>query len=241
MRKQGNQSPATQGAYAFVTAPYQTELEFWPLYLLTHRVGLVALNTLINDPIAKVMCLFSWSMVALCAHSAGRPFSSTEVGRLQFALLASLVFIAGTSTMEAHVQAAAEDPKPSIKNDLDAIQVVQGLLLAWPVCYFAALAWRQRQEVRNASVSCWSSFCQSVSDCCHWAKSRYTPSHGSNGQRRPANGSDDHLSSSLISKGTSANDNATGELEGSNWSSKGETDNEAEQDRAENISTIEFR
>jgi hypothetical protein len=183
IRQQRSQSSTAHGAYVFATAPYHEGFEFWPLYLLAHRVCLVALNTLIVEPIAKALCLFSWCLIGLCAHTAVHPFISTEVGSLQYALLASLVFITGTSTMEAYKEAAAEDPNPSIRTDLKAVQIVQGLVLVWPVFYLAALAWRKRH-----SFVVW----------CRWVRRKCM--QGNNHQRRPAGGRGDSLSSSLLLK-----------------------------------------
>jgi hypothetical protein len=182
IRQQRSQSATAHGAYVFATAPYHEGFEFWPLYLLAHRVCLVALNTLIVDPIAKALCLFSWCLIVLCAHSAVRPFISTEVGSLQYALLASLVFIAGTSTLEAYKEAAAEDPTPSINTDLKAVQIVQGLVLVWPVFYLVVLTWRKQRH----SFAVW----------CRWVRRKCM--QGNNDQRRPAGGSGDSLSSRLL-------------------------------------------
>jgi hypothetical protein len=184
IRQQRSQSSTAHGAYVFATTPYHGGFEFWPLYLLAHRVVLVAMNTLIVEPIAKALCLFSWCLIGLCAHAAVCPFISTDVGSLQYALLASLVFVAGTSTMEAYKEAAAEDPNPSISTDLKAVQIVQGLVLIWPVFYLVAFTWRKQRH----SFVVW----------CRWVRRKCM--QGNNHQRRPAGGSGDSFSSSLLLK-----------------------------------------
>jgi hypothetical protein len=198
MRQRRSQSSTAHGAYVFATAPYHDGFELWPLYLLAHRVCLVALGTLIVDPIAKALCLFSWCLFALCAHSAVRPFISTEVGSLQYALLASLVFIAGTSTLGAYTEAVAENPKSSIKFQLKTVQIVQGLVLVWPFLYLVARTWRKKREVQYAIASCVSSFWHSCAVWCRWVQRKCVQDN--NGPRRPAGGSEDCLSSSLLLK-----------------------------------------
>jgi hypothetical protein len=154
MRQKASQSSAAGDAYAFAKAPYQNGCEFWPLYLLLHRVGLAALSSLITEPLTKSLCITAWCLSALCAHHAARPFVSTEVGSLQYALLVSLVFISSTGTLEAYKLSAAEEPNQRIESIAQTVKNVQGVLLLLPCLYLVVrFIWKKRRAIQ--SVSYW--------------------------------------------------------------------------------------
>jgi hypothetical protein len=169
MKKQSSQSSATGGAFAFAKCPYT--LAYWPLYLLLHRVCLVALDTLITAHLEKAVCLFFWSCCGVLTHCAARPFVSAEVGSLQFALLFSLVLVSGTSIVDAYRLAAAEEPTPGIKSVLKTVKTLQAVLLVLPLFYFVVFAWRKRRAIQGAAASCWSLSCQTIFCWCHWVQS----------------------------------------------------------------------